>query len=92
MSQKNSKPQPPQQPKNFQPNLSMLPTRDQITTAIGNSKRRISQRKGEILDTLSDQISQEYSGIHQTLMSLFDEIDNLNRKIKELESPPTTKE
>jgi len=91
MSQKNPKAQP-QQPKNIQPNITMEITRDQITQALGNAKRRISQRKGELLDTLSDQISQEFSGIHQGVMSLFDQIDVLKRRIAELENPPTSKE
>jgi len=90
MSQKNQKPQVPPTPKNIQ--MTQEIRREDFNNALGQSKRRISQRKGEMLDAMGDQITQEFAGIGQGIMQLFDQIDVLKRRIAELESPPTTKE
>lgn len=91
MSQKNQKPPvTPPGPKNIQ--MTQEIKREDFNNALGQSKRRISQRKGELLDAMGDQITQEFAGISQGIMQLFDQIDTLKAKINELEHPPTSKE
>ncbi len=63
---------------------------EQVTQALGNAKRRISQRKGELADNLSDQITQELGQVNQMCMQLFGEIQRLtneNQKLKGKEEP-----
>jgi len=88
MSKEEKKPSPkaPTPEKIMRPPVTFNITRDQFTNAIGNAKRRISQRKGEVIDTLGDQITQEFVGLNNAIMGLFDQIDALTARIKELES------
>jgi ubiquinone biosynthesis protein UbiJ len=57
---------------------------EQVTQALGNAKRRISQRKGELADNLSDQITQELTQINQVCMQLFGEIQRLKHENEKL--------
>lgn len=80
---------------NIKPPLTFNVTREKLTSELGNSKRRVSQRRGEMADALSDQITQEFTGINMVFMQLYDYIEQLKTRIMELEgtqSPPTSKE
>jgi len=75
---------------NVQQNPSLNMTMEQVTQGLSNAKRRISQRKGELADNLSDQITQELGQINQMCMQLFGEIQRLtaeNEKLKGKEEP-----
>lgn len=76
----------------------MTPPRPQLTREnfgqlLTNSKRRISQTKGEIFDSLNDRINVELQEIHNNYMEVYDRLDlaqgeskQFQIKIKELEA------
>lgn len=61
-------------------------TRETVTSQLGNSKRRVSQRKGELADALSDAITQEYAGISNMCLQLLDYSTALKKEITDLKA------
>lgn len=80
MSQPKVKVMQGQPPGNQPLNITM----EQVTQSLGNAKRRISQRKGELSDNLSDQITQELSQINQMCMQIFGEVQRLTAENENL--------
>jgi len=78
--------------------ITMTPPRPEVTREVfgqllSNSKRRISQTKGEIFDSLNDRINAELQQIHDNYMEVYDRLDlaqaenkQFQAKIKELEA------
>ncbi|MCK5600901.1 hypothetical protein KAR91_03470 [Candidatus Pacearchaeota archaeon] len=67
-------------------------TRETLNNQLGNSKRRVSQRKGELADALSDAITQEYAGISNMCLQLLDYATALKKEISELKAKPQAKD
>lgn len=67
-------------------------TRETLTQQLGNSKRRVSQRKGELADALSDAITQEYAGISNMCLQLLDYATALKKEITDLKAKAQPKE
>ena len=68
-------------------------SRESFQQVLSNSKRRISQTKGEIFDNLNDRINLELQQIHDAYMEVYDRFDlaqgenqQFQIKIKELEA------
>jgi len=59
--------------------ISMNPrpemSRDQFVQAMANSKRRISQTKGELFDAIGDKITSEMAGMASACNQLYDQLE-----------------
>lgn len=58
--------------------------KDQFTNQLFNAKTRISRRKGELSDGLSDVITQEFTAINQVVLQLFQDLEVKQVTIEEL--------
>ncbi len=67
-------------------------SREQVMQHLGNGKRRISQRKGELADALSDSITQEFGTINNLCQALISKIEELEAKVKTLEASSKAKD
>ena len=54
---------------------------EQFQQMIINSKRRMSQRKGEMVDMLGDALTQEYSQIIQVTTQIIQQSDKLEEQL-----------
>jgi len=57
------------------PNQPQEMNRDAFRQALANSKRRISQTKGEVFDAMNDRINSELQGMDQACMQMYDKLD-----------------